>query len=244
MVGVVPAVEGPDGSEGPHVFVEDLDAPELDEADRHHLAKVMRLRPGDAFTIADDGRGWRRCRFGSVVEVDGEVHRLSRPSPVLTVGFALVKGGRTELIVQKLTELGIDVIQPFMAERSVVRWDSAKAEANQRRLTRVAREASSQSRRCFLPEVAPARHFEAVATPSGVVRAERGGPPAERGLATVLVGPEGGWSAAEQRFLPATVGIGPHVLRAETAAIAVGVVLAGLRFGSLGAGEGPNPEPR
>ncbi len=244
MVGAVPAVEGPDGSEGPHVFVTDLNAPELEDADRHHLTKVLRLRPGDVFTVADGAGGWRRCRFGAAVEADGEVHRLGRPSPVLTVGFALVKGGRNELIVQKLTELGIDVIQPFVAERSVVRWDPAKAAASQPRLTRVAQEASSQSRRVFLPEVAPARDFEAVAAPSGVVRAERGGPPAERDLTSILVGPEGGWSAAEQRLLPATVGIGPHVLRAETAAIAVGVVLAGLRFGSLSVGPGRPSEPR
>lgn len=234
MTGALPVVEGPDGSEGPHVFVASLEAPELKDADRHHLAKVVRLRPGDPFTVSDGVGAWRRCRFGPAVEADGQVNRLSRPSPVLTVGFALVKGGRSELIVQKLTELGIDVIQPFLAERSVVRWDAGKAEANQRRLIRVAREASSQARRCFLPEVAPAVDFEAVAQRSGAIRAERGGPPPAGGLATVLVGPEGGWSPAEQRLLPATVGIGPHVLRAETAAIAVGVVLAGLRFGSLG----------
>ena len=232
-MGQAPAVEGPDGSQGPHVFVSDLHVLDLDDDDRHHLERVLRLRAGDALTASDGAGRWRPCRFGSPLEAVGEIRNVHRPAPAVTVGFALVKGGRPELIVQKLTELGVDAVRPFTAERSVVRWDAAKVAANHRRLTRVAREACAQSRRCYVPEVAPAVPFAEVAGLPGAVRADRGGPPAPADLATVLVGPEGGWSDAERRSVPATVGLGPHVLRAETAAIAAGVVLAGVRFGAV-----------
>ncbi len=221
---------GPDGSGGPHAFVDDLDLPVLEEADRHHLERVLRLRAGDALTVSDGAGGWRPCRFGAEVEPDGEVVRLDAPRPRLTVAFALVKGSRPELVVQKLTELGIDVIRPFAAERSVVRWGGGRAEVHHQRLVRVAREACSQSRRCFLPEVAEPVPFAAVAALPGAVRTDRGAPP-PAGTTTVLVGPEGGWSDAERAALPAAVGLGPHVLRAETAAIAAGTLLAALRHG-------------
>jgi 16S rRNA (uracil1498-N3)-methyltransferase len=231
-VAVAP-IEGPDGSGGPHTFVDDLQDPELSEEDRHHLERVLRLRPGDALTVSDGAGGWRACRFGPTLEVAGEVQRVERATPPLTVAFALVKGGRPELIVQKLTELGIDVLAPFTAERSVVRWDADKAAANQVRLAKVAREAACQSKRCFLPEVRPATGFDKVAALPAAVRTDRGGPPLPPDLATVLVGPEGGWSPTEAAAVPATVGLAPHVLRSETAAITVSALLVGLRCGSV-----------
>ena len=95
-----------------HVIVADLRSPELDDGDRHHLGSVLRLRPGEAVS-ATDGRGaWRPCRYeadGTLV-ADGEVVRTTRPVPELTVGFAPVKGERSEWAVQKLTEIGIDRI--------------------------------------------------------------------------------------------------------------------------------------
>src|SRR3546814_15377913 len=62
-----------------------------------------------------------------VCSSDLEVAEVPAAAPELTVAFALVKGDKPELVVQKLTELGIDRIEPLRAERSVVRWDEAKA---------------------------------------------------------------------------------------------------------------------
>jgi 16S rRNA (uracil1498-N3)-methyltransferase len=226
---------------GPHVFVADLADLQLDEPDRHHLERVLRLRPGDPLT-ASDGRGaWCPCRLGGApdpLEPTGPVAHEPAPDPLLTVGFALVKGDRPELIVQKLTELGVDRIVPFAAERSVVRWDDERGARHVERLRRVAREAAMQSHRAWLPTVGDLASFDSLVA-AGAVLADRDGDPlAEPGRA-VLVGPEGGWSDRERAAAPARVGLGDHVLRVETAAIAAGVLLASLRSGRLRAARPP-----
>ncbi len=221
---------------GPHVFVADLERPELDDRDRHHLARALRLRPGDPLTISDGADRWRPARFGPTVEPDGPVETVVAPTPAVTVGLAPVKGTRPEWAVQKLTELGVDAIWLLVAERSVVRWDAERGKPGSgpaERLGRVAREAAMQSRRCRLPVLRVGVPFaEAVAAP-GVVVADRDGGPADLARPVVLVGPEGGWSPAERAQAPATMGLGPTVLRAETAAVAAAVVLTALRAGTV-----------
>lgn len=226
----------PLGEPGPHVRVADVDVPVLDNGDRHHLTRVLRLRPGAVLTVSD-GRGrWRRCRFGpGDPEPDGEVFAVPAPRPPVTVAFALVKGARPELVVQKLTEVGVDRIVPFVAERSVVRWDEARAERNHARLERIAHEAASQSKRVWWPEVAPVVSFAEVAAGPDPTLADLDGAPLTRVPGVVLVGPEGGWSDGERALACPRIGLGPTVLRAETAAIAVGVLLVALRAGTVSA---------
>ena len=237
--GPVPGT-APDGRGGPHAFVADLAAPLLDEADHHHLARVLRLRDGDAMTLGDGRGAWRPGRFrldpGMGPEADGEVVEVAPSERPVTVAFSLIKGGRPELVVQKLTELGVDQILPLAAERSVVRWDDAKAVANLERFRRVAREAAMQSRRVYLPEVLAVGEPADVADGPAVAVAEPGGEPLGAPGAgpvdVVLVGPEGGWTDDELAGRR-TVGLGSTVLRAETAAIAAGTLLVALRDGRL-----------
>jgi 16S rRNA (uracil1498-N3)-methyltransferase len=232
-----PTRSGPAAESAPQVFVDDLDRPELGEEDRHHLERSLRVRPGDDVVCADGRGSWRRCRFGAAVEPIGEIERAPAPVPVLTVGFALVKGNRPELIVAKLTELGVDRIVPVAAERSVVRWDPDRAAGHLDRLRRVAREAAMQSRRAWLPEVLAVASVTALAqaTPSlGLALAEPGGDPPTLAHPTVLVGPEGGWTDAELAQVATRVGLNPQVLRVETAAITVGALLGALRSGLVG----------
>lgn len=218
-----------------HAFVADVGAPELDPGDRHHLARVLRLADGQAVTVAD-GRGrWRPCtwRGERALEPAGDVVSEPAPEPAVTVAFALTKGERPEWVVQKLTEVGVDAIVAFRAARSVVRWDEAKASAAVERWRRVAREAAMQCRRVRLPEVAGVAGFAEVADrfgSTGALAAPGGGPPGlERPV--VLVGPEGGWAPEELACGLPTVGLGPTVLRAETAAVAGAVLLCALREG-------------
>ncbi|HWC37683.1 MAG TPA: RNA methyltransferase PUA domain-containing protein, partial [Acidimicrobiales bacterium] len=94
-----------------HVFVADLDAPVLDEADRHHLSHALRLRPGEEVTASDGTGRWRRCRFsGGALDPDGPILYDEPLSPAVAIGFVVTKGGRPEWVVQKLTELGVDRI--------------------------------------------------------------------------------------------------------------------------------------
>jgi 16S rRNA (uracil1498-N3)-methyltransferase len=227
---------GPDGRHGPHAFVADLERPELSPEDRHHLGRVLRMRPGDPLTVSDGRGGWRPCRFGDELEPTGPIAVVAAPRPGITIAFAPTKADRPEWVVQKLTELGADVIVPVHAERSVVRWGGERAARQHERLVKVAREAAMQCRRCHLPDVHPITGFAAVAGWPESVRAERGGAPPSLERPTVVVGPEGGWTDEERRAIPATMDLGDHVLRAETAAITAMALLAALRAGRVTAG--------
>jgi 16S rRNA (uracil1498-N3)-methyltransferase len=216
---------------GPHVFVADLERPELDDHDRHHLAKALRLRSGDALTISDGAGRWRAARFGPEVEVVGEVVAVPAPLPPVTVGLAPVKGQRPEWAVQKLTELGVDDVWLLVADRSVVRWEGARGEGHADRLARVAREAAMQSRRCRLPDIRVGVPLADALRREGAALADPGGTVPSLTRPVVLVGPEGGWSDAERAATPARVALGPTILRAETAAVAAGGLLVALRHG-------------
>jgi 16S rRNA (uracil1498-N3)-methyltransferase len=219
----------------PHAFVADVDRPVLGEDDRHHLGRALRLRPGDPLTVSDGFGRWRPVRFGDDLEPTGAVNLDKAARPEITVALTPVKGARPEWAVQKLTELGIDRIWLLVAARSVVRWEGDRAAGHVARLEKVARQAAMQSRRTRLPElrtgVLVADALEAggaaaaVAAPGGIA------PSLERPM--LLIGPEGGWSASELVAAPATVGLGPTVLRAETAAVAAGALLVALRSGLL-----------
>jgi 16S rRNA (uracil1498-N3)-methyltransferase len=210
------------------VFVGDLAAPVLAQGDEHHLRKSLRLRPGDPLAVSD-GRGrWCPVRFGGELVPQGPVVEVPRPRPVLTVGFTPTKGHRPEWAVQKLTELAVDRILVLHTDRSVVVWPGDRAAAHLDRLRRIAREAAMQSRRVWLPEVVGVQAPSAYPT---AALADPGGRPPAAGDTTVLCGPEGGWSDEERRAAPARIGLGPGVLRAETAAVTAGALLAALRHG-------------
>lgn len=219
-----------------HVFVDDLELLELAPADRHHLERVLRLRPGDPVTVSDGRGGLQPCVLGAGgrLEPIGPPIRQGRPAPAITVAMAPTKGERPEWAVQKLTEAGVDEIVVFLADRSVVRWEGERARRHLARLARLAREAAMQSRRAWLPEVRGVASFAALAARPGAALADPGGAPPSLSTPVVLVGPEGGWSDAElSRGLP-QVALGDGVLRAETAAVAAGVLLTALRSGIVG----------
>ena len=217
------------GSPGPHVFVASLEDPQLDEDDRHHLTTVLRLRPGDALTISDGHGRWRQARYGGsdAIEPGGPIVEVPAPALPATVAFALVKGNKPELVIQKLTELGVDRIVPLVAERGVVRWDADKIERQMTRWHRIIREAAMQSHRTRLPTLEqPVDAAEWLHRPE-VAAAHFGGLRIGPGDRSIAVGPEGGWSDAELEAAGSrTVSLGDTVLRTETAAIAAATLLS------------------
>ena len=144
-----------------------------------------------------------------------------------------MKGDRPEWTVQKLTEAGVDHIVPMTTARTVVRWDASRALHQVSRLRSVARAAAMQSRRVWLPVVAEVQPFSVVAA-AGAAVAQMGGLPPSLSYSTILVGPEGGWDDAELALGLPLVGLGPTVLRAETASLAAGLLLCALRAGTVG----------
>jgi 16S rRNA (uracil1498-N3)-methyltransferase len=222
------------------VFVDDVAAPMVDRGTLHHLVDVLRIRP-DELVVASDGAGsWVRCRLsgsgpGSLV-VEGTVTVRPPPDPVITVAFVPTKGDRPEWVTQKLTELGVDRIVPLWSHRSVVRWQGERGDRSVDRLRRVAREASAQCRRTRLPEVTGVMGLEELAVFLGAepCLAQPGGGPPGLDRAVVAVGPEGGWDDEELARWGPGVGLGPTVLRSETAAVAAGTLLCALRGGVVG----------
>lgn len=206
-----------------HVLVDDVDTPLLPEPAAHHVFRVLRVAPGETVTVTDGVGRWRACRAltGGAVEPAGPVERVAAAERPLTIGVAVPKADRPEWIVQKLTELGVDRIVFLHAERSVVRWDAARADKHLTKLRRVAIEALEQSRRVWLPEVSGPR-AAATFLPTAVV-AEPGGRALSADDRTIAIGPEGGWTATELGVAHGAVDLGDAVLRVETAALAAAV---------------------
>jgi len=214
-----------------HVFVDSLDAPELSDADRHHLERVLRVVAGTMITVGDGRGSWRPAELGGQLLPAGPIEREERAAPAITVAFALVKGDRPELIARALTEVGVDRIVPVRTARTVVRWDGHRAASGVDRLRRVVQSAGMQCRRAWLPEVLEVTDLDTFLAAAGpaVALADPGGPPPGLTWPTVVVGPEGGWSGEERASAGATVGLGPHVLRTETAAIVAGALMVAAR---------------
>lgn len=213
-----------------HVRVADVAAPAPDDAAVHHLARVLRVRDGEAVTVTDGRGSWRLCRWRSDrLEADGEVALVAAPARSITVAAALPKGDRAEWLVQKCTEIGVDRIVLLTAERSVVRWTAERAARHRQRLDRVAAEAAQQSRRVWWPQlVGP---VAAASVLGDTPAAEPGGRPLTAGDTAIAIGPEGGWSPGELAVAADTVALGPHVLRVETAAVVAAALLVAGRDG-------------
>lgn len=222
-----------------HVFVESVASPILNTADEHHLKRVLRVRDGEMVSTCDGRGAWRICRLsGDVLEPISElVHHETPPVRPITIAFGLTKGDKPDVVVQKLTEIGVDQIVPVFMERSVVRWDADKVMKNLERLNRIAREASMQSRRTFLPRVhepspslATVLKSEVMQNQWGIVAvAEPGGSDRITDVSAMIIGPEGGFSSVERALVTSMVGLPGGILRAETAALAAGVLLAHCR---------------
>ena len=237
-----------------HVFLEDVEVPalKLSEADFHHLSRVLRLRPGEAVSASDGAGRSLACRWtgARALEPAGDISYQDRPWPPVTVAFALTKGEHPEWAVQKLTEAGVDRVIVMTTARCVARWGAGDSPRRLARLREVARQAAMQSRRVWLTSVDGPLTFSQLVSAGGVVTVSESsdvhagaapagaagvalavpeGSPPSLATPTVLVGPEGGWSDEELAAVVNHVALGPHVLRAETAALAAGVLLAALR---------------
>ena len=219
-----------------HVFVQSLNAPSLSDDDQHHLLKVLRVKSTDQITLSDGVGKWITASITKDGEVraTSELYSVEPPKWSLCIAFAPIKGEKPELIVQKLTELGIDEIIPLApTSRSVVRWDAAKAEKQTGRLQRVANEASMQSRRVWLPVVHPVTQLADLVSRAEVAFAELGGVEVAAVHRTIVVGPEGGFDPDELDGSVSRVSLGESVLRAETAAIVAGALMTRCRRGEM-----------
>lgn len=220
----------------------------LSDEEAHHLAHVIRLKSGEQVTVFNGTGAAAKAEIVSIQSARVELKSLSaetceRSSTTIAIAQAIPKGKNMELIVQKATELGAAAIHPLMSERTIVRFNAKDAAKKREKWSRVALEACKQSGQNWLPQVSvPLSPFDffqnqiqkyelkLVASLEADARDLRqllsefetstGSRPQS---AVVLIGPEGDFTPEEMRAakdagcLP--LGLGPIVLRAETAAI-------------------------
>jgi len=212
-------------------------------AEAKHIATVARTRVGERMLVGN-GRGLvvegvaESVAPGSVAVRAESVTMTDASAPGIRLAQALAKGDRDELAIQAATELGADGVIPWQAERSVSRWSGPKLEKGRERWASIVREATKQSMRPWLPDVAAAvstRELIATAAGQRVLVLE---PSAEHPITAVqpdgrelllVVGPEGGIAPAELDAFRAAgaelVRLGASVLRTSTAGPAALAVL-------------------
>ena len=225
----------------------------LPERAANHLARVLRLREGDACVLFNgDGHDYAaRLLSASKREVRVEVlsaSKVENESPlriVLLQGIA--RGEKMDLVLQKATELGVDAIVPVSGERTEVRLDAERAQKRLAHWCSVVESACEQSGCARVPVVAAPAALEAAARalhgdglrlvldPQGEQRLQDLALTAG-GSVWLAIGPEGGWSSRDRGILHAAgfdgLRLGPRVLRTETAGLAAIAALQS-RFGDL-----------
>lgn len=209
-----------------------------------HAVTVSRLATGERISV---GNGSGFVATGVIVaaepsefQVEVETVTTESPaSPAIWLAQALAKGDRDEYAVQQATELGVDGVIPWAAQRSIVKWEGAKLRKGHDRWIAVVREATKQSVRSWIPEVADLASTVVLSTLAAQTRMLVLEPTAGTKLSdleldgrdlVLVVGPEGGIAPAELSRLEGAgaelVRLGNTVLRTSTAGPAALAVLS------------------
>ncbi|MCP4688949.1 MAG: 16S rRNA (uracil(1498)-N(3))-methyltransferase [Desulfobacterales bacterium] len=226
--------------------------------DARHISRVLRLKPGDEIGLFDGAGSAYEARVAALSPTGVHVsiqraHPAPGESPLrLTAAQALLKDRKMDGLIRQLTELGISRWLPFISERSIPRPNRKRLATRRERWVKIAREALKQCKRGRTPIVGPVHTFEETLAIPGpddlkILCWEKETRPIHAALfpasgkrvdrVFALLGPEGGFTprevekAREREFIP--VSLGPRVLRAETAALAVCALLQHL-FGDMG----------
>ncbi|WP_252311677.1 16S rRNA (uracil(1498)-N(3))-methyltransferase [Sinobaca sp. H24] len=215
--------------------------------DAKHITKVMRMEIGSRLVVLNNEG---RAAVGVIssfndggevwVDLEQEEQKNSELPVKAAIAQALVKGDKLDYIVQKSTELGVSVIYIYQAERSVVKWDQAKAAKKIERLQKIAKEAAEQSERRIIPQVMYCENTSKLMKQAAsyeecmVIDEEEARSGSHSALSESLsrssnsdssffacIGPEGGISEKEKLSMTSSgfysVSLGPRILRSETA---------------------------
>jgi 16S rRNA (uracil1498-N3)-methyltransferase len=240
----------PPGLAQPPVFLADpaqlaRDQVVLSGPEGRHAADARRLAAGERVDLTDGAGQLAECVVTraqpGTLELAVRDRRMIPPAdPAVAVAQAIPKGERGQLAVELMTEVGVDVVIPWAAQRCVVRWSGERGDRALGRWRSTAREAGKQARRARFPEVTgPAGLPGVTARVAAAACAIVLDPDAETALSALplpgtgeillVVGPEGGIAAAETSALAAagavSAHLGPTVLRTSTAGTAAAAVL-------------------
>lgn len=216
----------------------------IDTEDVKHIKRVLRLDVGDEISVSDSIGTDYTAKISAIeencilCEILSSVKNNTEPNISVTLYQALPKASKMEFIIQKTTELGITRIVPCALSRCVVKLDGKDAVKKVERWQKIADEASKQSGRGVIPEIAPVMSFKDAVM--DMQKSDLCFVPYENAEDTKLksvlsskkakdisfmIGPEGGFSPEEADFLENSgiplVTLGKRILRTETAGMAV-----------------------
>lgn len=214
----------------------------LENSDIHHIKKVMRCKNNDKIEIVYDKKVFL-CNIDEIETMKLSIidsYEEDRESNVnLTIALSLVQEQKFDLILQKLTELGVNNIIPLKTERSIVKIDKQKEEKKKTRWESICKEASEQAHRVTIPKIEKIINMNELLNykkqQNLICSLTDKTQPLEEYLnkdtkeILFVIGPEGGFSNKEENFLiqngflPTT--LGKRVLRVETAAIYVASII-------------------
>ena len=212
------------------------------DSDIHHIKKVMRMNINDNIEVIYDKKLYL-CKIidNYDIEIVNEIKENNELNIDITIAIGLVKEQKFDLILQKLTELGVKEIIPLAMERSIIKLDKSKIDKKVERWNSICKEASEQSKRNIIPKVSlPMTLNELVKLNYDkklVCSVKQKDNFINKYLQfkdeyvkmIIVIGPEGGVSDKEEEFLNnndfISVSLGSRVLRVETAAIYVASVI-------------------
>ena len=206
--------------------------------DEHHILHVMRMEKGDEIEVVDNGKVFL-CRVDSLSPLQvSMIHEIENDVEIkedITLLFALTKGDKIDLVLQKATELGVKKVALIETERTVVTYQDKDQNKKLERFNKIMKEASEQSHRLIIPELLgifniknlPSLVFSDVnfvAYEKDALEVDKAFSGLKRGQSvSILIGPEGGFSGKEIDELTKLgfirTSLGKRILRAETAAI-------------------------
>lgn len=206
--------------------------------DEHHILHVMRMKKNDEIEVVSEQKVFL-CRLDEVNPLKVSViHEIASDVEIkedITLLFALTKGDKIDLVLQKATELGVKKVALIASERTVVSYENKDTDKKLQRFNKIMKEASEQCHRLIVPELLGIYHLnnlpKEVFSDLNYVAYEKDANDVHHmfeGLQngksiTVLVGPEGGFSEQEINKLTSQgfirTSLGKRILRAETAAI-------------------------
>ena len=210
----------------------------LSKEDEHHVCHVMRMKKGDEIEVVDNAHLFL-CRIDSfnplTISVIHEIANDVEIKEEITLLFALTKGDKIDLVLQKATELGVKKVALIESERTVVNYEGKDIDKKLERFKKIMKEASEQSHRLIVPELLGVYNLKNlpsnllsdlnyVAYEKDANHIDEAFQGLEKGKSiSILIGPEGGFSEQEINHLTTQgfirTSLGKRILRAETAAI-------------------------
>lgn len=214
---------------------------DLYDSDIHHIKTVMRMKENDLIEVVYDQKLYL-CQITNINNLKFTIlknEEFTNNLPNLTVAVALVKEQKFDLILQKLTELGVDRIIPINMERSIVKLDKQKEHKKLLRWKMICKEASEQSKRTTIPqldEVKTLKELVNVESDLKLVCSTNESNSLKETLTNnnyksilFVIGPEGGITQKEEQYLVENsftkVSFGPLILRVETACIYIASII-------------------